>query len=92
MAGMGRIGGKDMRQDERIAELSAALRECQEMQPKAIQMIRDHDFIFTRSLPNVVEHSANEKTIDEWEKLAFSLYTYLAEINTICREVLEEEE
>ena len=81
-----------MRPDERIAELSAALGKCQAMQPKAIQMIRDHDFIFTRSLPDVVEHTANEKTIDEWEKLAFSLYTYLTEINMICREVLEEDE
>jgi hypothetical protein len=73
-----------MRPDERIAELSAALRECQEMQPKAIQMLRNNGF--------VLHGDGSGHTAAEWEKLAFTLYSDLCEINHICREVLEEEE
>ena len=68
----------------RIAELELAVKDIQEFQPKAVQMLRNNGF--------VLRGDGSGHTAAEWEKLTFSLYTYLAEINTICREVLEEEE
>ena len=68
----------------RIAELELAIKDIQEFQPKAIQMLRNNGF--------VLRGDGSGHTAAEWEKLAFTLYSDLCEINHICREVLEEEE
>jgi hypothetical protein len=57
-------------------ELIEALKQCQQFQPDALDKCRKHKFVFRGKG-------------GRWEKLAFTFYSNLCEINSICRNVLE---
>lgn len=58
--------------------LTKALKRCAGFQPHALNIFRKHKFVFAGKG-------------GRWEKLAFTLYTDLCAINSICRNALEED-
>jgi hypothetical protein len=55
-------------------------------QPKAIALIRERDMVFDRAPFHKPTNAA-----EEWQDLAFWLYTYICEMDSLCRNVAEDE-
>jgi hypothetical protein len=66
------------------------LNYAESLQPAAIATIKKHGFVFNTDLSDVVEHPEGEKTIREWEKLAFGLYVDLCDLNSRVRRFKED--
>lgn len=62
------------------------LQELLTFQPKAIAMIRKRDMVFDRAPFHKPTNAA-----EEWQDLAFWLYTYICEMDSLCRNVEEDE-
>jgi hypothetical protein len=62
------------------------LQELLTFQPKAIALIRKRDMVFDRA-PLYKPTNAAE----EWQDLAFWLYTYICEMDSLCRNAEEDE-
>lgn len=58
--------------------LEKAVKRCERFQPEAVNLLRKNGFVFAGKG-------------GKWEKLAFTFYTDLCEINSICREALSDE-
>ena len=83
-----REAGK-LRFEKYILEVEAKLADAIEIlgyteskHPEAIEMIKKHDFVFRTNLSKVVEHPNDQKTAEEWEKLAFSLYSDICDMHS----------
>lgn len=68
-----------------LDEAEKALRETEAIQPKSLEMIVRHGFVFARDIAHPI---AELDEVARWEKLAFSLYTDLCEANTLARAAL----
>jgi hypothetical protein len=61
------------------------LQELLTFQPKAIAMIRKRDMVFDKAPFHKPTNAA-----EEWQDLAFWLYTYICEMDSLCRNVEDE--
>ena len=75
LAEIDRLGAK-------LADAIEILGYTESKHPEAIEMIKKHDFVFRTNLSKVVEHPNDQKTAEEWEKLAFSLYSDICDMHS----------
>jgi hypothetical protein len=66
------------------------LKHIETMQPNAINIIRKHGFIFKTSLPTVFENPEGQKSSEEWEKLAFTFYSDVCDLDSRARQLKED--
>lgn len=70
----------------RAERAEEALRQIAGIQPFVVEYIRREGFIFYTPLD---KPDAERNDAERWEKLAFSIYTDLCEVEQIARRVLE---
>ncbi len=63
------------------------LQELLTFQSKAIALIRERDMVFDKA---PFHKPTNE--VERWQDLAFWLYTYICEMDSLCRNASEEQE
>jgi len=68
-----------------IKELEGILQAIEDMQPKALGMIREKELVFDKSPGHIPTTEA-----DRWQEMAFELYTCLCEANLWCRQARED--
>lgn len=74
--------------EETMAELTQALRTIKGIQPQALTTIIAHGFIFARDIAKPIEELDE---VARWEKLAFTLYTDLCEVESLARAALDDD-
>jgi hypothetical protein len=62
-----------------VRRLREALERAQAFQPRRIEWFREHGIVFDR---------APGSTLDDWQQIAFEVYTDLCEIESIARAAL----
>lgn len=67
--------------EQRLADAERALAKIQAVQPETVEMIRRHGFVFETPLDRPDEFRTEA---ERWEKLAFSIYMRLCEIESVA--------
>jgi hypothetical protein len=65
-----------------------ALQKVAEVQPGVLAMLQRSEFVFVTPLG---KPDADRTPAEQWEKLAFTLYSTICEVDSIARQALKEE-
>jgi hypothetical protein len=71
--------------DRLMQENNDLITELLTFQPKAIALIRERDLVFDKA----PFHKPNNEA-EDWQGLAFWLYTYICEMDSLCRNAEDE--